>query len=415
LTGHPWGCEMPDVFISYAREDRDFAQRLARCLEDRGLTVWWDWDLIGGENYRAKIRDAITDAKKAVVLWSRVSVVSGFVIDEATEARRLGKLIPISIDRTNPPFGFGDLHTIALDNPDTGLEALIAALAERATPREQASMPRRRLWRLVAASLVFGCISALAAGSYWLYARILGRAAEIHSAQRIALVVGISDYQHLPTIPNAVRDADRVADALEKRGFKVMKEINLDRLAMIKAVTEFESALAIVGGIGLFYYAGSAAYIDGEDIMLPVDAIENNSQSKIKNGVNLTQLLKDIQAKTTEKMTNNGRAVIYSASKGELAADGPPGGNSPFTKAFIGALAHPDDELSDVFRRIRAEMGSQRSPGGSGPPQTPFFEDTRSVKFYFNRADQDTRNGILKILLFDSCRDNPFKLGAPTG
>ena len=115
--------------------------------------------------------------------------------------------------------------------------------------------------------------------------------------------------------------------------------------------------------------------------------------------------MNDIQEKITQKMTNNGLAVIYSASKGQFAADGPPDGNSPFTKAFIGALAHPDDELSDVFRRISAEMGSQRSSGGSGPPQTPFFEDTRSVKFYFNRADQDTRNGILKILLFDSCRN----------
>ena len=87
---------------------------------------------------------------------------------------------------------------------------------------------------------MFGCISVLAAGSYWFYARIPGRAAEIHSAQRIALVVAISKYQHLPSMPNAVGLADRVADALQKRGFKVIERINLDRSAMIQAVTNFE-------------------------------------------------------------------------------------------------------------------------------------------------------------------------------
>jgi hypothetical protein len=46
-----------DIFISYAREDRAVAQRLAQALEQKGITVWWDWDLIGGTNYRAKIRD----------------------------------------------------------------------------------------------------------------------------------------------------------------------------------------------------------------------------------------------------------------------------------------------------------------------------------------------------------------------
>lgn len=404
---------MPDVFISYAREDREFARRLAQCLEGRGLTVWWDWDLIGGENYRAKIRDAIKDSKKALVLWSRVSVASGFVIDEATEARRLGKLIPVSIDRTNPPFGFGDLHTIPLDKPDGNLDALIAAIADRAAPRAQTPAPRRKRLLFVAASLTAGCILALAGGSYWFYAPIPKPTSEIRSDQRIALVVGISDYQHVSRLPNAVRDVDRVTDALEKRGFKVMKRVNLNREEMIQAVKDFEGALAIVGGVGLFYYAGSAVYIDGEDIMLPVDASANKAQSTITNGVNLTQLLHDIEAKTTRKMSNNGLAVIYSASKGQVAADGPPGGNSPFAEAFIGALAHSDDELNDVFRQISAEMGSRRSAGGSSPPQTPFFTDTRSVKFYFNKPDQDIRDGILRILVFDSCRDNPFEKAPP--
>ncbi|MDD1775974.1 MAG: caspase family protein, partial [Candidatus Methanomethylicus sp.] len=121
------------------------------------------------------------------------------------------------------------------------------------------------------------------------------------------------------------------------------------------------------------------------------------------------QLLKEIQSKTTENKTSNGSVVIYSASKGQLASDGPPGGNSPFMKAFLGALDDPNEELSDVFRYIRRKMELEQSI-----KQTPIIEDSRSVTFYFNRPDQDPKNGILRILVYDSCRDNPFRIRRPS-
>jgi hypothetical protein len=225
---------------------------------------------------------------------------------------------------------------------------------------------------------------------------------------RLAYVVGNREYPHLAFLGNPERDAALVSETLEQKGFKVVKRLNLDRAELIRAVEEFESTLSIVGGFGFFYYAGRAAYIDGQDILLPVDALADKAQSKIVGGVNFTQLTKEIQAKTTQRMTDNGYAVIYSASKGQVAADGPHGGDSPFTKQFVDALSYPDDELSDVFRRIGVGME------GIIPRQTPFFEDSRKVRFYFNKPDLDARNGIVKILAFDSCRDNPFELGVAT-
>ena len=72
-------------------------------------------------------------------------------------------------------------------------------------------------------------------------------------------------------------------------------------------------------------------------------------------------------------------------------------------EVFLGALDNPDEELSGVFRQIRREM-ELKIPG-----QTPVIEDSRSVNFYFSRPDRDLKNGILKILVFDSCRGNPFE------
>jgi TAT (twin-arginine translocation) pathway signal sequence len=228
------------------------------------------------------------------------------------------------------------------------------------------------------------------------------------AAPRLAYVVGNRDYKHLPVLGNPERDAALVSEALEHKGFKVVKQLNVDRAELIRTVEEFESTLSIVGGVGFFYYAGRAAYIDGQDILIPVDAVVDKERSKIFGGVNFTRLMKEIQAKTTQRMTDNGYAVIYSASKGQIAADGPPNGNSPFTAQFVDALSYPEDELNDLFRRVRSAME------GTIPRQTPFFEDSRKVGFHFNKYDQDARDGIVKILVFDSCRDNPFPLSVAT-
>jgi hypothetical protein len=94
------------VFISYAREDREAVALLAKQLEAQGLAVWWDWQLVGGSNYRHAIQEELTKADKVVVVWSRHSVRSDFVIDEASAAKEAGKLVPVRIDGSAPPLGF---------------------------------------------------------------------------------------------------------------------------------------------------------------------------------------------------------------------------------------------------------------------------------------------------------------------
>jgi hypothetical protein len=68
VTGH--------VFISYVREDSPQVDQLQRTLEARGARVWRDKsDLWPGEDWRAKIRSAITDnALVFIVCFSRASL-----------------------------------------------------------------------------------------------------------------------------------------------------------------------------------------------------------------------------------------------------------------------------------------------------------------------------------------------------
>ena len=103
---------MSDVFISYAREDMPKAKLLAEALIADGLSVWWDHDLVGGDNFREQIDQTISAAKMVIVIWSENSVKSPFVKDEASRANDRQILLPVAIGDANPPVGFGELQTI---------------------------------------------------------------------------------------------------------------------------------------------------------------------------------------------------------------------------------------------------------------------------------------------------------------
>lgn len=135
---------MPDLFISYAREDRDTALALAQALQRRGIDVWWDRELTGGGDFAAEIERNLRASPVAVVLWSGASVLSDFVRDESSRARDMGKLLPVRISEVELPLGFGTLHTLDLldwdgDADDDACAALIQQIRQRldqAGPRD---------------------------------------------------------------------------------------------------------------------------------------------------------------------------------------------------------------------------------------------------------------------------------------
>ena len=89
---------MADIFISYAKNDRPLIIALARDLEARGYTVWWDTSLLAGQVFPVEIRDQLHAARAVIVVWSAHSVGSQWVYAEAQEAWRLGKLRPLRVE-----------------------------------------------------------------------------------------------------------------------------------------------------------------------------------------------------------------------------------------------------------------------------------------------------------------------------
>jgi pimeloyl-ACP methyl ester carboxylesterase len=138
---------MADVFISYARTDRDAAAAVAASLEAHGCSVWWDSSLAGGENFSRRIEQELAAATAVVVLWSQAAAGSDWVRDEAATAKAAGKLVPASIDGSQPPLGFQGLHTIPLSDwhaGDAGFSALLRAIEALGLKRDTVDRRARR-------------------------------------------------------------------------------------------------------------------------------------------------------------------------------------------------------------------------------------------------------------------------------
>ncbi len=105
---------MARLFLSYARTDVDRARQLAGLLGDSGHDVWWDRELHGGSRFATEIDKALQEAEAVVVLWSKSSLDSAWVQDEAAEGRDSGRLVPVVLDSSRPPLGFRQYQAISL-------------------------------------------------------------------------------------------------------------------------------------------------------------------------------------------------------------------------------------------------------------------------------------------------------------
>ena len=178
---------MVDVFVSYARENQAFAQRIAEGARREGYTVWWDDDLPPHLSYGEVITEKIGAAGAVIVVWSREAAASEWVRAEADLARSQKKLIQTSVDDAQPPMPFNQIQFASIadwrgesDHPGWNkVKGSLAALSGRApsqvtTPPAAPHAPPAR--PAVSAGgnrmlpLVLGLILLVGGGILWLRA-----------------------------------------------------------------------------------------------------------------------------------------------------------------------------------------------------------------------------------------------------
>lgn len=174
-------------FISYAREDREHAEKLYNDLRQRGAEPWIDFEnLRAGQNWELAIIRAIGEASHFLALLSRHSINKrGFVQREMKEALEILQqfppddvfVVPVRLDETMPrDVRLSQLHWVDLfPSYDDGLRRLMKSVGvepntanknDRAASHPTADLPvpnaeRPQLHRLPL-SLLFSTFVGLA-------------------------------------------------------------------------------------------------------------------------------------------------------------------------------------------------------------------------------------------------------------
>lgn len=127
---------MHDVFVSYARADRDRVRPLVDLLEANGLSVWWDAEVSPGSKFENIIDDALVAARLVIVVWTQESITSDWVQAEAGDGLERGILLPVLFDAVRIPVAFRRQQAIDLRGwPAESRHAELTQLLEYAVAR----------------------------------------------------------------------------------------------------------------------------------------------------------------------------------------------------------------------------------------------------------------------------------------
>lgn len=125
-----------DVFISYRRSDRQWAEHVGECLKHRGVSAWYDRMIAPGEDWRDEIVENIKLAKILVILFSDAVNASTELKKElsvADESQTL--IIVVRIENVLPKAGYAyELNARnwfdAFDDPLRQLDEIAAIVVE---------------------------------------------------------------------------------------------------------------------------------------------------------------------------------------------------------------------------------------------------------------------------------------------
>src|SRR6185369_6305737 len=223
--------------------------------------------------------------------------------------------------------------------------------------------------------------------------------------QRVALVIGNSNYQTAPKLANPGNDAQSMSQLLNSAGFEVTQATDLTRKDMVRVVQDFTAKVAErgPGTVAMIYYADHGVQVEGENYLLPVDAKISSSYDLDGNSLRLVDLMGTLDSISSRMRivvldacrnnpfpevndTGRGLAIVdapngsivgYSTAPGMEAADGD-GNHSPYTSAFLNIAREPNLPLEQLFKRVRLEVNN-----ATKGRQTPWESSSLTSDFYF--------------------------------
>src|SRR4051794_27429565 len=214
-----------------------------------------------------------------------------------------------------------------------------------------------------------------------LFAALAGHAEE--AEKRVALVVGISKYQHVGELPNSTNDATALADALGRLDFDVVRALDPDKRSLERTLRDFGDK-ASHADVALIYYAGHGIQADGRNYVIPADArleqIRDLPYDAVELGLFLAAISDARKAGVLivdacrdnpflQQLASSGggtrvgrglsriddvpsRTLIAMATRANAVAEDGAGNHSPYAEALLAELQEPGLELRLFFGRV---------------------------------------------------------------
>ena len=228
------------------------------------------------------------------------------------------------------------------------------------------------------------------------------------NTRRIALVIGNGSYRAKP-LANPVHDADDMAAALGRLGFKTTRLVDVDRRRMLEAIHSFGDRLRKAGGVGLFYYAGHAVQVNGRNYLLPIGLDIRSSSDVEFEAVDLSRILgkmndagtdvnilildacrdnpfsaelRSIRGGLAQVSAPRGTFIAFATAPGMTAADGS-GRNGVFTGAILKHIRTPGLTIEQVMNKVRLDTAI-----ATDKKQIPWTSSSMMGSFFFLPATE---------------------------
>lgn len=321
----------PTVFLSYARPDQERAELLARALEARGFEVWWDALIEGGAAFAETIESALDRSGAVVVAWSRASIASDWVRDEAAKGRDQRKFVPVSLDGVEPPLGFRQYQSINLsrwqgDPAAAEISSVARAIRVAATPAARpagagttprmgsVSASRRGLLLAAAGVTVAGAAGWLA----WRQGLLGGRASTTGNSVAVLPFVNLSGDSSQDYFSDGLSEELR-ATLARNLSLRVMAQASSSKFRDRK-----EDATTIASKLGVAYLLDGSVRRSGNVLRITADLIEGATGFS-RWSQTFDRVMQDVFAIQSEIAATVADALVARvADRGDDVAEGEP-------------------------------------------------------------------------------------------
>jgi TolB-like protein/Flp pilus assembly protein TadD len=279
----------PTAFLSYSHADQDRARQLAVALELAGVNVWWDTLIEGGAVFAKSVEAALASCDVVIVAWSKASVTSDWVLDEATQGRDLRKLVPVSLDGTLPPLGFRQYLSVDLfgwrgESAAPQIELIVRGVAAVAGRHARATatspthvstagkQPASTLSRRTVLLAATGTALAGAAGFLaWRSGPWSGRGATTGNS------VAVLPFKNLSGDANQDYFSDGLSEELRSTLARNLKLLVMAQASSSKFRDRTDDAVTIASKLGVAYLLDGSVRRSGEVARITTDLIDGKT------------------------------------------------------------------------------------------------------------------------------------------